>query len=141
MKITTIVFVFTATSMATMIILFLAGTVAAQQFAIPSYSIDGGGGVSSGGNFEMRGIIGQHDAGPELSGGNFTLAGGFLAGDNADEILLGDVNLDGAVNLLDVDPFIDRLSTGTFQAEADINQDGQVNLLDVGPFIELLAGG
>lgn len=55
-------------------------------------------------------------------------------------ILLGDVNLDGAVNLLDVDPFIERLSTGSYQAEADINQDGTVDLLDVGPFVQLLGG-
>ena len=56
-------------------------------------------------------------------------------------ILLGDVNLDGVVNLLDVSPFIDRISTGTFQSEADTNQDGVVNLLDVNPFIAILAGG
>ena len=54
-------------------------------------------------------------------------------------ILLGDVNLDGLVNLLDIGPFIERLSDGTFQAEADTNQDGIVNLLDVGPFVEILS--
>ena len=53
------------------------------------------------------------------------------------ECLLGDVNLDGAVNLVDVAPFIDRLTTGTFQKEADVNVDGVVDLLDVAPFIEL----
>lgn len=57
------------------------------------------------------------------------------------QILLGDVNLDGTVNLLDVDPFIDRLSSGSYQAQADCNQDGVVNLLDVDPFILILAGG
>ncbi len=57
------------------------------------------------------------------------------------EVLLGDVNRDNVVNLLDVDPFIDRLTTGTFQAEADTNQDGLVNLLDVEPFVTLLSGG
>ena len=56
------------------------------------------------------------------------------------EILLGDVNLDGAANLLDVDPFIDRVSSSTFQPEADTNQDGSVNLLDVEPFIGILGG-
>ena len=58
----------------------------------------------------------------------------------ADElsVLLGDVNLDGEVNLLDVTPFINVIATGQFQAEADINQDGVVNLLDAGPFVELL---
>ena len=57
------------------------------------------------------------------------------------DVLLGDVNLDGAVNLLDVGPFVTLLSSGDFQAEADINMDGAVNLLDVGPFVELLGGG
>ena len=55
-------------------------------------------------------------------------------------VLLGDVNLDGVVNLLDVGPFVALLGNGGFQAEADVNQDGVVNLLDVGPFIMILGG-
>ena len=51
----------------------------------------------------------------------------------------GDVNLDGHVNLLDVTPFINLLSSGQFQAEADMNCDGSVNLLDVSLFVELLS--
>ncbi len=54
---------------------------------------------------------------------------------------LGDVNRDGRVNLLDVQPFVDLLTTGGFQVEADINQNGVVSLLDVDPFVALLAGG
>ena len=54
------------------------------------------------------------------------------------DVLHGDVNLDGVINLLDVQPFINLLSTGEFQAEADVNKDGIVNLLDVDPFIQLL---
>ena len=54
---------------------------------------------------------------------------------------LGDVNQDGVINLLDVDPFVDLLTSGDFQNEADINQDGVVNLLDVDPFVVLLSGG
>lgn len=56
-----------------------------------------------------------------------------------EEVLLGDINLDGLVNLLDVAPFVDLISTGVFQAEADLNGDGIVNLLDVGPFVDLLS--
>ena len=55
-------------------------------------------------------------------------------------VLKGDVNLDGVVNLLDVGPFIDVLSSGDFQAEADTNCDGSVDLLDVGPFVDILSG-
>ena len=55
-------------------------------------------------------------------------------------VLLGDVNLDGTVNLLDVQPFVNRVSMGQFQEEADTNQDGVVNLLDVQPFVAILSG-
>jgi len=54
--------------------------------------------------------------------------------------LLGDVNLDGDVNLLDVAPLVDRITDGTFQAEADVTWDGEVNLLDVAPFVDILSG-
>ena len=54
------------------------------------------------------------------------------------DILLGDVNRDGAVDLLDVSPFVDAILSGEFIPEADINGDGTVDLLDVGPFVQLL---
>ena len=53
----------------------------------------------------------------------------------------GDVNMDGAINLLDVGPFVAELSGGSTLCEADVNGDGTVNLLDVGPFVDLLGGG
>ena len=54
---------------------------------------------------------------------------------------LGDINQDGAVNLLDVSPFVDLLANGGFTCAADINDDGNVDLLDVNGFVSLLAGG
>ena len=57
------------------------------------------------------------------------------------EVLIGDVNLDGVVNLLDISPFIDLLLSGGYSVEADINGDGAVNSLDIDPFIEILLGG
>ncbi len=56
-------------------------------------------------------------------------------------VLLGDVNLDGVVNLLDVRPFVDLLVIGQFQIEADVNLDGIVDMTDVAPFIVILNGG
>lgn len=53
-------------------------------------------------------------------------------------IFLGDINCDGLINLLDVAPFIELLTSGEFLPQADINGDGLVNLLDVAPFIDLL---
>lgn len=57
------------------------------------------------------------------------------------ELSFGDTNLDGAVNLLDIGPFIQLIGGGGYQIEADVNKDGAVNLLDVGPFVMILSGG
>lgn len=57
------------------------------------------------------------------------------------DVLKGDVNGDGNINLLDVAPFVALVSDGIFQPEADVNCDGAVNLLDVSPFVALLSDG
>jgi hypothetical protein len=51
------------------------------------------------------------------------------------------VNGDGVVNGLDVDPFVDVLLNGPYQAAADMNEDGDVNGLDVDPFVAAVVGG
>ena len=56
------------------------------------------------------------------------------------EILLGDVNLDGVVNFLDISPFIAVLANGQSQAEADCDDSGVVDFLDITPFITILSG-
>ena len=50
-------------------------------------------------------------------------------------VMLGDLNGDGFVTLLDVAIFVDLLVNQGFQLEADMNQDGSVDLLDVDLFI------
>lgn len=44
----------------------LAQTASAQPFDISWYTIDGGGGTSSAGQFQLSGTIGQHDAGKSV---------------------------------------------------------------------------
>ena len=61
---------------------FATTTAQAQLYTIPWYTIDSGGGYSNGGNFELEGTIGQHDAGPVMTGGNFSVRGGFWVGTN-----------------------------------------------------------
>ena len=63
---------------------------------------------------------------------------------SANDVLLGDTNLDGIVNFLDISPFISILAGGAgFDpqaiANADINQSGGVSFLDISPFIMILA--
>jgi hypothetical protein len=57
------------------------------------------------------------------------------------DTLLGDVNFDGEVNGLEVDPFVDVLLSGPYQLEADMNEDQVVNGLDVDPFVAAVVGG
>ena len=60
--------------------LFAGATLSslAQDYSIDWYSIDGGGGTSSGGGYTLTGTIGQSDAG-KLTGGDFELVGGFMS--------------------------------------------------------------
>ncbi len=59
--------------------------------------------------------------------------------DVIDIFLLGDVNMDGVVDFLDIGPFIGLLTNSTFKDEADCNGDGVVNFLDIAPFIGILS--
>ncbi len=66
------------------LLLAVAGGVLAQvdlplAFDISWFTIDGGGGASTGGAYSLDGSIGQPDAG-SMSGGAYTLQGGFWAG-------------------------------------------------------------
>ena len=54
------------------------------------------------------------------------------------ETKLGDVNLDGEVNLIDITPLVNLLLSGGYRLQADANADGALNLLDVGPFVRIL---
>ncbi len=55
---------------------FCARVWGQTNFSIDWYTIDGGGGASTGGVFTVNGTIGQPDAGT-MSGGNYSLTGGF----------------------------------------------------------------
>ncbi len=63
--------------LAAAVILAVAGSSArGQTYSIDWFTIDGGGGTSTGGVYAVSGTIGQPDAG-HMSGGNFTIDGGF----------------------------------------------------------------
>ena len=52
----------------------------AQTNRIVWFTIDGGGGTSTGGVYAVSGTLGQPDAGATLTGGNYSLTGGFWSG-------------------------------------------------------------
>lgn len=51
----------------------------AQNLSIDWWTVDGGGGTSTGGVYAVTGTIGQPDAGRTMTGGPFALTGGFWA--------------------------------------------------------------
>ncbi len=53
------------------------GAVRAQTYSIDWFTIDGGGGTSTGGVYTVSGTIGQPDAGTAMRGDNYSLTGGF----------------------------------------------------------------
>src|SRR5262245_53427986 len=68
------------------------GGALAQTYAIDWFSMDGGGGTSTGGVYSINSTIGQYDAGRTMSGGSFTVEGGFWA-------IVGAVQAPGAPTL------------------------------------------
>ena len=59
------------------------GVVVAQTgggYDLTWNTLDGGGGSSAGGSYQLTGTLGQPDAGSALSGGVYSLSGGFWSG-------------------------------------------------------------
>lgn len=63
--------------LAAMLLGFELNSLRAQTFSIDWFTIDGGGGTSTGGVYSVNGTIGQQDAGVAMTGGNFSVTGGF----------------------------------------------------------------
>ena len=64
------------------LVVVIAARVATAQdgdFAVDWWTVDGGGGTSTGGDFAVTGVIGQHDAAAS-SGDVYVLRGGFFSG-------------------------------------------------------------
>jgi len=79
--------------LALMTMALIAAPAAAQELAIDWHTIDGGGGISTGGSFSLHGTIGQTDT-MVLSGASTTLDGGYWPG----------VSLDPGCNVADLVP-------------------------------------
>ncbi len=104
--------------------LVAAGATSAQPFEISWWSIDGGGGVSSGATFEVRGVIGQPDAGV-MTGGTFTLHGGFLAGAGVVQECYADCDQSTGPGVLDIFDFLcfgNEFASGTpYACDCDVS--------------------
>jgi hypothetical protein len=120
----------------------VAAGAAWGQPEIRWYTVDGGGGVSAAGTFQVSGTIGQPDAGL-LSGGTFEVRGGFWAGFTSGPTCPADFNQDGFLDFFDyldyVSCFEDNLCPpGT---TADFNGDDFVDFFDYSDFVSAFETG
>ena len=58
-----------------------------------------------------------------------------------EEPLLGDMNGDGSLNVLDIVTMVTLVLSGTFSNIGDVNQDGALNVLDVVLLVQIVLGG
>ena len=110
---------------------------APPPFTIDWFSIDGGGGSTSGGSFALSGTIGQHDATSALSGATFTLTGGFWL--DLTPPCLADFNHDGTVDFFDYLDFVAAFSSS--DPAADFNQDSVIDFFDYLDFVAAFSAG
>ncbi|MFZ2872986.1 MAG: hypothetical protein WAZ94_00725 [Phycisphaerales bacterium] len=127
-----------------------SGIATAQPFSIDWFTIDGGGGTSSGvltsgETISISGTIGQPDAGAPMSGGAFTVQGGFWAfgGPTQPPICDPDYNQDGNVDQDDVRYLVDVIAGGENPTgrDPDFNLDGNVDQDDFAALVNVIAGG
>lgn len=100
------------------------------DFDLSWHTIDGGGGSSSGGEFELSGTIGQHDAGETMTGGDFALIGGFWAGAGAapGTPCPWDLDMNGSVGTSDLLTLLAQWGTA---GSADFDGNGIVGTSDL----------
>ena len=97
------------------------------------------GNTSVGADGELR-VYTELDPNATPSAPNFTAFLGLSIVPVPVDCILGDVDLSGTVNFLDIAQFITILAGDGFQCEADIDQNGVVDFLDIQPFITILSG-
>ena len=136
----------TSLKLACLAVLSAGSAAVAQPFAINWYTIDGGGGTSTGGTFTLSGTIGQPDASATpMTGGTFSLSGGFWpgAGTTPPPGCTADVNNDGVVDGNDFVAFINSFSVGDVSIDpiADVNHDLIIDGNDFVDFINAFGAG
>lgn len=119
-----------------LLLILVSATVAtrAATLDLSWYTIDGGGGTSTGGSFEVVGSIAQPDPGL-LIGGTFELQGGYWTGAISDTAIPTDCDRDGDVDLDDYAQFATCLLGPEKGLESgcacyDFDLDGDSDLLD-----------
>ena len=102
--------------------------------SVPTYdlswhTIDGGGGTSTDGTFEVSGTTGQPDP-IILTGSGYELTGGFWSAFEA-QPCPADITDDGLINVTDLLALLAAWGPCSAPCPPDINNDGNVNVTDL----------
>ena len=97
------------------------------NFDLSWNTLDGGGGVSTGGGFEFAGTIGQPDAGLVMTGGDFAFTGGFWAAVDTGTTCPADFDGDGDVDTADLLQLLGCWG----EACGDVDGDGDTDTADL----------
>lgn len=100
------------------------------DFDLSWHTIDGGGGSSAGGGFELAGTIAQHDAGQTMTGGKFTLTGGYWAGAGPAPGIPCPWDLDGSGSVGTSD-LLELFAQWGTAGSADFDESGSVGTNDL----------
>jgi hypothetical protein len=119
-----------------------------QTFSLDWFTIDGGGGTSSGGGYELTGTIGQSDAtaAAAMSGGGFSLTGGFWPlSSSCSASVAPDLDHDCDVDAADFTLFEacdsgPAIPLGTGCEGKDFDHDGDVDQVDFAIFQRCYSG-
>lgn len=109
-----------------MILLFWSGASWGANYSIDWFTMDNGGGKSTGGAFSLHGTTGQPDT-SVLTGGDYVLAGGVWS-----DWIPCYLDLPDLERFL-IDWLLNESQVG-YKLNADLNNDGAVNLKDFGVF-------
>ncbi len=126
------------------IVIGLTHALALGQHSVDWHTIDGGGGVSSGGDLILAGTIGQHDAGSPaapLTGGGFTIVGGFWQMAAPSCACPGDTNEDGIKNAADIQSLVNCMLFGGTCWCAELDGVSGLSASDVDMFVSDLLSG
>jgi hypothetical protein len=60
--------------------------------------------------------------------------------EEVDDGILGDINGDGILNILDIVSLVNLVLTGDYEISGDVNQDSELNILDIVTLVNLILG-
>lgn len=110
-------------------------------YVLDWYTIDGGGGTSTGGalgQYQLTGTVGQHDADTSLGGGAYDVMPGFWHG--VETFCAADVDNDGDADVDDIEIFVDLFLDGIV-GNADMDGDGDEQVDDIDIFVIYFLNG